>query len=93
MKIIRTGDKVKLFPANELFQILKMRNFCFDDETRQKVANEIGGKTGTVKSVEEKYQYDYFFFVPDVNESDDSYSIPYQAIDWSKIEMTTIIHD
>jgi len=81
--ILNTGDKIELLPVEELFKVLQMRNFCFDDETRQKVADEIGGSQGIVQSIEQKYQFDYFFYLKDGDIT--NYSIPYQVV-LSKIE-------
>ncbi len=78
---LETGDKVKILPTSQLFDVLKMRDFCLDDETRHQVANEIGGKEGIVQSIEVKYAFDYFFFLPDG--SKENYSIPYQAVDFN----------
>jgi hypothetical protein len=81
MKImLEKGDRVKLLPTEQLMEVLQRKNFCFDDETRQRIANEIGGKEGVVSEIEEKYAFDYFYFTPDKSISILSYSIPYQSI-------------
>lgn len=81
MKLI-TGQKVKIVPIEECFKILQYRNFCTDDETRTRIANEIGGKTGYIDSIEEKYSNDYFFFKLDEPvDIYNSYSIPVQVVE------------
>ncbi len=81
MKVrLEKNDRVKMLPAPELFDILKSRNFCYDDATRQKIADEIGGKNGVVQKIEDKYAFDYFYFLPDGNESHQNYSMPYESV-------------
>lgn len=76
---LKKGDLVKMLPAPELFKVLKDRNFCTNDATRKYVADTIGGKKGVVSCIEDRYAYDYFFFLP--SEDRDEYSVPYQAVD------------
>lgn len=79
MKImLEKGDKVKLLPAEQLMEVFQKRNFFKNDETRQEFANKIGGKAGVVSDIEEKYAFDYFYFMPDGFL--EVYSIPYQSI-------------
>jgi len=78
--MLEQGDKVKILPTPQLMKVLQMRNFCTDDVTRQKVADEIGGKEGIVQSIEQKWAFDYFYFLPSGEER--NYSIPYQAVDF-----------
>jgi len=80
--MLERGDKVKMLPTPQLMKVLQIRNFCFDDEMREKVANEIGGKEGIVQSIEDKYAFDYFFFLPSGEER--NYSIPYHAVDFGQ---------
>ena len=79
--MLEQGDKIKIIPTEQLFELLKIRNFCSDDETRKRVSDAIGGKEGIVKSIEQKWAFDYFYFLP--NGEDRSYSIPYQSVDFS----------
>lgn len=78
-KKLQQGDNVKMLQTEDLMKVLQNRNFCTDDETRQKVADKIGGKEGVVKSIEDRYAFDYFYFLP--NGSERAYSVPYQSID------------
>ena len=76
--ILNTNDKVKLLPAKELFDVFQIRKFFSDVETRQKFADKLGDSTGIVESIEEKYQFDYFFYLKDGDIS--PYSIPSQSV-------------
>ncbi len=73
---MKTGDKVTIISKDDLFNILKTRNFCLNDKYRELVSKEIGGTTGIVHSIEEKYSNDYFFYMY----NDETYSIPVQSI-------------
>lgn len=84
MKHLRQGEKIKLLPPDQLMKVLQNRNFCSNDETRQRVANSIGGKWGIVESIEDKYAFDYFFFLP-IGEII-NYSIPYGSVDFASEE-------
>lgn len=75
-------DQIQLLPVLQLYQLLKLRNFCSDDETRQRVADAIGSSRGTVDSIEDKYAFDYFYFKPEGKT--ETYSIPYQAVDFNQ---------
>ena len=81
--MLEKGDRVKILPTPEVMKVLQMRNFCIDDVTRQKVADEIGGKEGIVQSIEQKWAFDFFYFLPD-GEEKNNYSIPYQSVDFGK---------
>lgn len=72
------GDIVKMLPVEELFKILKQRNFCTNDETRKWVSEAIGGKKGIVESIEDRYAFDYFYF--EISDGT-NYSVPYEAVD------------
>jgi hypothetical protein len=78
--MLEQGDKVKIIPTPQLMELLQKRNFCSDDETRKRVSDEIGGKEGIVKTIEQKWAFDYFYFLP--NGSDKHYSIPYESVDF-----------
>lgn len=80
---LQKGDKVTLMPAAPLLRIFIGRNFFRSDDDRIKFAGDLGGKTGTVTSIEEKYAFDYFYFLPDGNEPHQTYSIPYESVDFS----------
>lgn len=87
MIVLNNNDRVMLFPPQECFNIICQRKFCSNDETRIIVANAIGGKTGTVTKVEDKWRFDYFYFTPDQEGVIPSkeYSIPYECVKF-KIE-------
>lgn len=84
MRRLEKGDSIKLLSVPELMGVLQMRNFCTDDETRREVANLIGGKKGVVWSIEDKWAFDYFYFLPDGNEPHQRYSIPYESVDFNQ---------
>ena len=80
MKIgLQQGDKVKLLPTPQLAELFERRRF-FSDLFRQEAAEKLGGKEGIVNSIEDKYAFDYFFFLP--NGETNTWSIPYQAVDF-----------
>lgn len=39
--MLEQGDKIKIIPTEQLFELLKIRNFCSDDETRKRVSDAI----------------------------------------------------
>lgn len=80
---LEKGDKVTMYPAAVLLRIFQARNFFLTDDDRIKFAGDLGGVTGTVTSIEEKYASDYFFFLPDGNESHNTYSMPYESVDFN----------
>lgn len=53
--------------------------FSASDESRQEIAENLGEKEGIVESIEYKYAFDYFYFLPDGEKT--NWSIPYQAVD------------
>lgn len=73
----KKGDLVTLKPADQLLDIFNKRNF-FTKIHRAGIAVELGGKTGTVHNIEEKYQFDYFYFKH--KKETDVWSIPYESI-------------
>ena len=79
---LEQGDRVKLLPTPQLAELFERKRF-FSDEFRQKAAEQLGGKEGTVNSIEDKYSFDYFFFLP--NGETDTWSIPYQAVDFEAV--------
>jgi hypothetical protein len=85
---LNKGDTVTLLPYKELFTVLTERNF-FADSLKRPLAMGLGGTKGTVEKIEEKYQYDYFYYLPEGHT--ESYSIPYQAVDFSTNEKCTLL--
>lgn len=75
---LRRGQYVQLKTSDELLEIFNSRNFFSDDSTRKRIVKDIGGKTGIVEFIEDKYAYDYFFFK--IPETGDTYSIPYESV-------------
>ena len=84
---LEKGDKITIIPVEEFFKVLQMRNFCTNDETRRRVAEEIGGKEGIVESIEDKYAFDYFYFLPNAKEHYKLYSIPWESVDFEKLKL------
>lgn len=82
---LERGDKVTMHSAEVLLRIFQTRNFFLTEEDRLKFAEDLGGKTGTVSSIEEKWQFDYFYFLPDGNEPHQTYSLPYESVDFNHI--------
>lgn len=80
---LEQGDKIQLLPQNQLLEVFRRRNFFLNDETRIEFAEKLGGKRGTVMKIEDRYQFDYFYFKLD-NSDDHSYSIPYGSVDFDK---------
>ncbi len=80
---LQRGDKVKLMPEKELFELFERRNF-FSKDFRQAAAEKLASTTGVVDSIEEKYAHDYFFYLPDGESS--TWPIPVQAVN---VEETT----
>ena len=82
MKIrIETGDPITLLPTPQLLEVLIKRKFFSSDGHRREVADEFGGKTGFVKSVEEKYAFDYFTFLDGKRTNVSEPALPYEAIE------------
>ena len=79
MRKLKVGDKVKLLPPEELLEIFNSRKFFSED--RETAAGLLGNAEGTVDDIEDKYAYDYFFFLPDGKTA--NWSIPYEAVDKS----------
>jgi hypothetical protein len=78
---LNKGDAVKLLPELKLLELFVRRNFFSSLALREEFAALLGGKSGVVESIEDKYQFDYFYFMP--NGTSDRYSIPYQSVDFS----------
>jgi hypothetical protein len=76
-EMLEKGDRVKLLSTPQLKELFENRGF-FSSDFRQKAAETLGDKEGVVESIEEKYAFDYFFFLPDGQKQ--SWSIPYQAV-------------
>lgn len=76
-QMLEKGDRVKLLPADQLKGLFDARGF-FSIDFREKAAEFLGGKEGIVESIEQKYAFDYFFFLPDGEKQ--TWSIPYQAV-------------
>lgn len=77
LKAPQENDQVKLLSALELLMLFMLEQFFIDDDTRKEVANEIGGTTGIVESIEEKSQFDHFLFKA---KNGLSYKIPTDSI-------------
>lgn len=78
MKILlEKGDKVTLLPTSELIKIFNQRNF-FTEKDRQEFAIILGGKCGTITSIEDKYSFDYFHFQPDGNNN--TWTVPRESV-------------
>lgn len=89
---LEKGDKVIMLPTDQLLDLFRWRNFFLSDENRIKIAADLGGKTGIVTSIEEKYRSDYFYFLPDSNELHNTYCMPYESVDFqTSIGIQTII--
>lgn len=82
---LQKGDRVQLLPAEELLEIFNQRKF-FGEDFREEAAGILGSAEGTVDSIEDKYRFDYFFFLPDGKTA--NWSVPYEAVD---TVITTII--
>ena len=83
---LKKGDKVSLLPTQQLFQLFEQRNF-FSSDFRQKAAEVLGKKDGVVSSIEDKYAFDYFLFLP--NGETISWSVPYKAVNFNTINHDT----
>lgn len=81
-KRLKKGDHITLISKEDLLKVLEKRNFCGEDKWRKIISESIGGTSGIVDSIEDKWAFDYFYFRPDGKE--DTYSIPYQAVDFNK---------
>ncbi len=81
-KELYKGDKVTLLDSEALMKVLQKRKFSLNDSNRRRIADELGGREGFVDSIEEKYSHDYFFFRFEGGSY--NYSIPYEAVDFSK---------
>lgn len=78
---LKNGDVIKLFPSPQLKEVFEERVF-FTSDFREEASNKLGGKRGIVERIESKYQFDYFFFLPEGENV--SWSIPYQAVDFTE---------
>lgn len=79
---LKKGDRVKLINQEQLFELFERKSF-FTEDYRKEASEKLAGKEGVVKSIEDKYAFNYFFFLPDGE--DHSYSIPYHAVDFKSV--------
>lgn len=83
---LESGKRVILQSSERLFVIFTKNNF-FEEKLRERFAKNIGGKTGVVGRVDNKYGY--FSFTPDDSYGGNSYSIPFESIDMKATVFST----
>lgn len=75
---MKPGMPVKILPQKELMLVLDGRNF-FTEKFRKDAAKKLGGTTGKVDDIDERYARDYFFYAPEWGGP--TWSIPVEAVD------------
>ena len=75
---LKKGDRVQLLPAEKLLDVFNQRKF-FGEGFREEAAGILGSAVGTVDGIEDKYAFDYFFFLPEGKTA--NWSVPYEAVD------------